>query len=107
MDGCSSKSCHKIEDQELLWTPYSFEHRTEYVESVHIEEQMPEASVHEHMCHRLPPVKKWRCGIEKGELLHHEFLVERGHYHNHNVDDDNVLYCCGDVAQEASPIASV
>jgi hypothetical protein len=68
---------------------------------------MEKATMHEHMGHRLPPVEKRRGRIEKSELLYHEFLIEGDHYHHQHIDDDYVLYRCGDVAHEASPVASI
>jgi hypothetical protein len=56
---------------------------------------------------RLPPMKERRCRIEKRKLLYHQLLIERGHYHHQYVDEYDVLYCLGDIAQKSSPSVSV
>jgi hypothetical protein len=65
---------------------------------------MPEITMHEHVAYGLPPMIKWRGRIEKCELFKHELPVERYHYHDQGIDNDNVLYCLRDVAQKASPV---
>jgi hypothetical protein len=68
---------------------------------------MPEASVHEHMGQRLPPMKEWRRRIEKSKLLIHEVLVQRSHDHNQHIDDYDALHGLGQTAQETSSIVVI
>lgn len=107
MDQCRTEACHKIEYKEFPRSPDPFEHRSEYVQGVHVEEKMPEASVHEHMRHRLPPVEERRCRVEKREGLIHEILIQHRHDHDKDIDDDDVLYGCRYIRHETSPASVV
>ena len=107
MDCSSSQASHKVEHQKLLRSPHPLQRTAENKECPHIEEQVSPTSVHEHVSNRLPPMKERRRRVEKGKLLHHQLLVERGHYHHQYIDEDDVLYCLGDIAQKSSPSVSV
>jgi hypothetical protein len=103
MDSRSTKTGHEIENEEFPGTPDPFQHRSENEQGVHIEEKMPESSVHEHMRYRLPPVEERRSRIEQGEFFIHEILVQISHEHHKDVDDNDILYCRGKISQQASP----
>ena len=107
MDCSCTQTCHEIKYQELLRSPDSFKHGSEDIEGVHVEEQMPEASVHEHVSHRLPPVEERRSRIEEGECLIHEILSQSRHDHDEDIDYDYVLDSRGHIAHEAATAAVV
>ena len=84
-------SCHEIENKKLLCTPDPFENGSEYEQSVHVEEYMPEISMHEHVRNQLPYMKIRGCGIKEGEIQNHVFPVQGYHYHHQNVDKYDIL----------------
>ena len=73
--------------------------------AVHIEEEMSDTAMHEHVGKRLPPMIERRGRIEKRELCKHELPIEGNHHHYQSVDNDNVLYSCGDIAHKAAPVS--
>ena len=88
-----SDSRNEIEQKELLCSPHSLQHASEYKKRPHVEEYMREASMHEQMCERLPHPEEWRCREVQCKVLHHELLVQRNHNHHQNVDYDDIFNC--------------
>jgi hypothetical protein len=107
MDQSCTYTRYEIEDQELLRAPPFFQNAAEEIKGVHIEEEVPEAAMHEHMGHRLPPAEEIRGRIEKGEVLVHEVLIERCHDHYEDIDDDDMPDCNRHIAKESSSVAVV
>ena len=54
----SSESAYKIEHQEFFGPYIVFNDHSKHDKRVHIEEYVPEATVHEHVRHHLPPMKE-------------------------------------------------
>ena len=50
---------YKVKQEELLCAPNPFQHTSEYEQRVHIEEEVAESAMHEHIGKRLPDAEKW------------------------------------------------
>ena len=90
MQSGSAKPAHKIEQQELFAPEDTLNHHAEDVQGVHIEEYVPDTSVHKHVCNDLPPAEIGRCGIEEPESPYHEVLVDKSCYKYDQVDQDKI-----------------
>ena len=90
-----TQPAHEVEDQELLAAPEPFEHRTEHDERPHVEEDMHEVAVHEHVGYELPPAEKGRADGEEGEPLVHRVTDQFRADKDNDIDDEQVLDCRG------------
>ena len=106
VQGRRSETCHEIEQEVFLRSPDPFEHAAEHVEGEHVEKHVPEASVHEHVRDKLPPVEIRRLRIEKSELLVHEVRTKLRNYPDQEVND-NYVSCHRRDSAEESPSAVV
>ena len=100
MQQCGTYSGDEIEHKELLRAPDPFEHGAEDEQGVHVEEDMPESPVHEHVSDYLPQPEIRRSRIVQGEAGHHVILVQNCHEHHQDIDDDDVLDGGRDGAEE-------
>ena len=87
---CSSKSTKEVEYHEAVLTDDPFDSHPEYIERVHVEEQMPEASVHEHVGERLPYLEPGGLGIEKRKNREHEIRIDLGRQIDDHIDYDQM-----------------
>ena len=106
MDERRTDSCREIVYQELLRTPDPLQHTSEDIECIHVEEKVEESAVHEHVCHQLPWVTHDLERI-KGKKPEHQWLVEIGHDHHQDIDDDEVLDRSRNSAHEAASVVIV
>ena len=105
MKGHSPESAEEIEKQEFLLPQNVLNYATEYQQSVHVEENVPESPVHKHVGDNLPPVEIPRSRIEESESLDHVFLVDQTGQKHKAVDDYEVLCDSRDIGHETSPAA--
>ena len=91
MESRCAESGNEIEYQKLLRSYRPFQHRAEKDESIHIEEDMHETSVHEHMGDRLPDPEQRRGRIEQGEGPYHEIFVNQCEYKHYHIDYQYIL----------------
>ena len=107
VQGHGPQAADKVEEQELLAPDDAFDHAAEDQQRVHVEEDVPEPAVHEHVRDHLPPVEIRGGGVEQGEGPDHEVLVEEGGQEHDHVDDDQVLGHGRQRGEESSPATAV
>ena len=104
---CGTEPRHKVEEQKLLAAPGILQHRSEYHQGVHIEEEMPEAAVHEHMGQELPGLEKWRIKGEQRESFIHRIAYDICSHQDYRIDDDQVFYDRSHQGPESGPAVLV
>lgn len=70
MGGSCTESTDEVIDDETLGAPIVLEHVTEHPESEHVEEDMPEAGMHEHVGEGLPDTEESRSDRPQAEQIY-------------------------------------
>ena len=89
MQGRSAETGHEIQDQELFRSERPLHHHAEHHKGVHVEQDVHDSPVHEHVREGLPPAEQGRCRIEHREGPVHEILVHQRGDENDDVDDED------------------
>ncbi|MCU0335575.1 MAG: hypothetical protein MUF62_11145 [Chitinophagaceae bacterium] len=100
----STKTAGQVKDKEAPGGPYIFQHAAEQPEAKHVEKQVHEAAVHEHVGEQLPGPEQGAVKLVQGKgvgygahaygqiaLGHHTIESELRQKHD-GVDDDEILY---------------
>ena len=90
------------EDEKFLLAYHPLHYGAENQQRIHIEEKVPEASVHKHMGNNLPPAEAGRRRIEESEVTHHHILIDEGRQEHYNVYENEVLGDYGNIGQETA-----
>ena len=91
MQGHRPETADEIEKQEPFRAQGALQHGAEHEQRIHVEENMPDSPVHEHVRKGLPSMEKRRRGIEHGEGSHHEILIYQGGQEHKHIHDEQVL----------------
>ena len=106
MQGYRTQSADEVQGKEFLAAYSALHQSAEHVQGEHVEENMREPSVHEHVGDELPPVEEAGSRVEEREVAHHEIRANLSRYKDYYVDNEQVLgYRCG--AEPASSAAEV
>ena len=102
----SAQPRYEVEQQEPFRPDGPLQYTPEDEEGVHVEEDVPEPAVHEHVRQGLPPPEQGGRRVEQGEGPHHEVFVEQREDEHDHVDDDQVPRHHGNRVQEGASSAS-
>src|SRR5690606_4673923 len=78
--------------QEALRTKHLFQYRPEHEQGKHIEENMGNATVHEHVRDDLPDVESGRIGVVHAEEVVCPRKNQRTSDETDYIDDEQILY---------------
>ena len=84
-----------IKKQEFIAAPHLFQGASEGPEGIHIEQNVKETTVHEHVGDNLPPLEIRVLGIIEREPREHLVAVDLCCYKNQHVDNQQMLYRIG------------
>ena len=101
MQGDGTETGHEIQDQELLRPERPLHHHAEHNQGVHVEQDVHEAPMHEHVGKGLPPPEERGSRIEHREGPVHEILVDQRGQEDNHVDDENVPGYRGNTFKES------
>jgi len=89
-----AESAYHIKDKELLGPQNLLQHASEHPQGEHIEEDVFQAAVHEHVGEWLPEVESWREPYMQTQNVVQVEVVLAPHHHRQiaqNVDDEKVF----------------
>ena len=86
-----AQPAHEVKNQEFLAAPQAFQKRSEHKERPHVEKDMHEIAMHEHMGHELPPPEERRTDGKQSEQLIHRITDQFGAEKDNDIDDEQVF----------------
>ena len=85
-----AESTREVVVQEPLWPPHPFELGPKHEQGEHVEENVPQTRVHEHVRHHLPRLEIGRTGVVAGQHRTELRRQEMRHHIEDDVDDQQV-----------------